>query len=155
MVYPFNMCGYLDLCMYSRGIRVSRVLLLLSLSALFAVADFARADVWVNLPEKGFEDSELELDLTVAARAWAKAWHWKQDVIYSYSVDTGWDVRRNPLNGEVVGRELTGVIVLRKSATQCRYHYARFSQKYINSRFTHTRMISLLPMQQEIDCDKI
>lgn len=129
------------------------------LAGLALISGVVTADMVDKLPEKGMQGSELELDLTVAARAWAKAWHWQQDVIYGYSVDTEWTVMRNPLSGEVIGRELMGIIVLRytthPSKQQCRFHYVTFTQQYSNNRFDHTRMINLLPVQHEISCDKI
>lgn len=108
-----------------------------------------------QLPEKGLQDRDVELDMTLSAREWAKSWKWDYDVLYSYATDVNWTLIYHPLDSSVTGRKITGVIATQSDANGCMLHYAVFAQELNSEDFGSVRMISLLPRHHHISCDKL
>ncbi len=108
-----------------------------------------------RLPQRGLESVKLEKQITHASKSWAKHYHWKETIEYSYFSGVNWNIKHHPLTGLVTGRHIYGIIVLRRDDGLCSFHYAQFGQDFNGSDFSNTHMIGLTPGQYKLHCEHI
>ena len=108
-----------------------------------------------RLPAKGMSDSQLEQEVTEAAKRWAGRYRWKETIPYAYLTGTDWSILHHPLTGLVTGRTIYGIIVMKRDDGLCSFHYAQFGQDYNGSDFSNTHMVGLTPGQIKLECQHI
>lgn len=122
--------------------------------AMDARAAAAKAKQIANqeLPPRGMRDKNLEGEISAAAKRWANAWGWKEQVSYAYFKANDWNIKHHPLTGLITGRFIGGVIVMERPDGLCSFHYATFGQDYNGSGYSNTHMVGLVPGQIQLEC---
>lgn len=108
-----------------------------------------------QLPAQGMKDATLNKDALIAAKAWASSYRWKEKLQSVYMTSRDWSILRNKLTGLQTGRQIYGVITMKRPDGLCSYQPAVFEQAYNGSGYQKTVMTGVVPGQNKLDCSKI
>lgn len=106
-----------------------------------------------RLPKKGLSDSGLEAQALKGAKAWAASYNWKETVTAAYFTSNDWFIRRHKITGIQTGREIRGVIVMKRPDGLCSFHHALFAQQYDGSKYLSVFTDGITPGQIKLKCE--
>lgn len=104
-----------------------------------------------RLPTKGFGNSELEKQATVAAKLWANQYNWEETITKAYFNGNDWSIYRNSL-GVQLGRRISGVIVMQRKDGRCSFQLATFAQQYNGSGYQKVFTEGIVRGQNILEC---
>lgn len=106
-----------------------------------------------RLPKQGLKDAALEAQALEAANNWAAKYGWKETITRVYFNGSDWGIRRHPLTGIQTGREIGGIIVMKRPDGLCSFHYALFAQQYSNGSYLKVYTDGIVPGQYKMNCE--
>lgn len=107
-----------------------------------------------ELPAAGMKDAELSSNALKAAKRWASAWNWKEQLEDTYFINNDWQIIRNPLTGVVTGRKISGIVTMKHPDGRCRFQYVGYRQDHDGAEFMNLHMTGVGPIY-DLKCDKL
>ena len=107
-----------------------------------------------ELPAVGMKNAQLSSDALAAAKRWAKAWNWKEQLQNTYFVSNDWQIIRNRLTGVVTGRKISGVVTMKHPDGRCRFQYVGYRQDHDGTEYMNLHMTGVGPIY-DLKCDKL
>lgn len=108
-----------------------------------------------RLPQKGLRNSTLEAQALVASKNWARRYGWNETVIKAYFTGNDWNVYRHTLTGVLLGRKISGIMVLKRRDGKCSFHYATFTQEHNGSGYQKIFTEGITPGQNILECKNL
>ncbi|WP_035096985.1 hypothetical protein [Aquimarina megaterium] len=105
-----------------------------------------------RLPVKGFSNSALEKQATLAAKSWASQYRWEETIIKAYFTGNDWSIYRNTLTGVQLGRRISGVIIMKRKDGKCSFQYATFAQQYNGNGYQKVFTEGIVRGQNVLEC---
>ncbi len=107
-----------------------------------------------ELPKAGKQDGALNSNALAAAKRWASAWAWKETLKSAYITSNDWSITRNPLTGNITGRNISGVVTMTHPDGRCRLQWATFREEFDGSNYMNFHMTGVGPIY-DLKCDKL
>lgn len=99
-----------------------------------------------RLPARGLTDPDLDQAALAAAKRWATAWSWKEDLKAAYITSKDWTITRNPLSGIITGRTVRGIVTMVHPDGRHRYQHVAFRQGHDGTTFVNLQMSGVGPI---------
>ncbi|MDY8137857.1 hypothetical protein [Aquimarina sp. 2201CG5-10] len=106
-----------------------------------------------RLPKKGLTNKTLEDQALNAAKNWATNYGWKETITKTYFYGADWSITRHVLSGIITGREIGGVIVMKRPDGLCSFQYAVFAQQYDGTSYTKVYTLGVASGQIKLECE--
>ena len=107
-----------------------------------------------ELPSQGMSDSSQKAQALKAAKRWASAWSWKEDIKEAFFTSSDWSITRNRLTGVITGKTARGFVTMTHPDGRCRFQYVSFRQDFDGSKYMNFQMTGVGPIY-DLQCDKI
>lgn len=108
-----------------------------------------------RLPKKGLRNNRLEAEALLASKNWAKQNGWNETVVKTYFTGVHWNLYRHTVTGTLLGRKISGIMVLKRTDGKCSFHYSTFTQEYNGSGYQHVFVEGITPGQYIMECKNI
>lgn len=107
-----------------------------------------------SLPSQGISDSEQKTKALKAAKRWANAWNWKENIKEAFFTSNDWSITRNRLTGVITGKIARGFVTMTHPDGRCRFQYVSFRQDFDGSEYMNFHMTGVGPIY-DLQCNKI
>lgn len=104
------------------------------------------------MPPEGMKDPKLKADIDKVVKAYAAQTGWPQTILYSYIKGSEWTTLRHKISGEITGRSIRVMAIMKTEGGSCQYEEVEVGQNYDGVKYGKTFFKGNTQLITPVDC---